>query len=87
MGEPYLCPSCNSNRTWFNKIEQLDTTVKMDPQTGEVVEEFSDSSLPPFVFPYKGAQYKIQCGICGLIGDENQFIKNAQHQSKTVRSS
>lgn len=87
MDEPYLCPGCNSNRTWFNKIKQLDTSVKLNPETGEIVEDFSDGELPPFVFPYNGPEYKIQCGICGLVGEESMFVKSAEHHPRTARSS
>lgn len=87
MSEPYLCPSCGTNRTWFNKIKQLAVSTKLDPETGEMVEEFADGEgLPPFAFRYNGPEYKVQCGICGLIDDEERFIKTAQHSPRTVRS-
>ncbi|HEX7065398.1 MAG TPA: DNA alkylation repair protein [Bacillales bacterium] len=87
MTEPYLCPGCGTNRTWFNKIKQQDTSVKLDPATGETTDEFPDGDgLPPFAFSYNGPEYQIQCGICGLIGDEERFVKTAQHKPRTVRS-
>ncbi|HEX6923023.1 MAG TPA: DNA alkylation repair protein [Bacillales bacterium] len=87
MSEPYLCPGCGTNRTWFNKIRQLDTSVKLDPGTGEMTEEFpGGDGLPPFAFSYNGPQYQIQCGVCGLIGDEERFVKTAQRNPRTVRS-
>lgn len=86
MPEPYLCPSCNSNRTWFNKINQSAQSMKLEPKTGETLETFPENDgTPPFHFPYNGPPFKIQCGICGLIADENMFIKNAQHNRKTAR--
>lgn len=85
MEEPYLCPNCRTNRTWFNKIEQSDTSVKKDPETGEVVEQFLDGGLPPFAFPYHGPEYKVQCGICGVIGEEEMFIQTARNQPRTAR--
>ncbi|MBZ5749215.1 DNA alkylation repair protein [Metabacillus rhizolycopersici] len=78
MSTPYLCPNCKSNRTRFNIIEQHVKSVKLDPQTGDIIEELEQSSLDPFHISYKGPYYKVQCGICGSIEDELSFIKRAQ---------
>ncbi|WP_243290787.1 DNA alkylation repair protein [Bacillus sp. FJAT-47783] len=78
MSTPYLCPNCKSNRTRFNIIEQIPKAVKLDPKSGDVVEQYEQNALDPFHLPYKGPHYKIQCGACGLIEDEISFIKHAQ---------
>lgn len=80
MSEAYLCPHCNTNRTWFNQIEQVSTSVKKDPNTGEVVEQLLDGGMPPYAFAYNGPHIKVQCGICGLIGEEEMFIRSAQNK-------
>lgn len=79
MSEPYLCPNCKSNRTRFNIIEQVAKSVKVDPQNGEVIQEYTDN-LDPFHVPYRGPEYKVQCGVCGLIEDERLFVKRAQNK-------
>jgi len=78
MTAPYLCPNCKTNRSRFNIIEQQAKSVKLHPQTGEVVEELDQALLGPLHVPYTGPDYKVQCGICGLIEDELSFIKRAQ---------
>lgn len=78
MSSPYLCPNCKTNRTRFNIIQQQVKSVKLNPQTGDIMEEIDKSALDPFHISYKGPDYRVQCGTCGLIEDELSFIKRAQ---------
>lgn len=80
MTSPYLCPNCKTNRSRFNIIEQVPKSVKLDPRSGEVLNEFSSETLDAFHIPYKGPSYKVQCATCGLIEEERSFIKRAEYQ-------
>lgn len=80
MPTPYRCPNCKTNRSRFNLIQQLPHPVKMDPNSGEIVQEYSQSNLDPFHIPYKGPELKVQCGVCGLVEDERTFIKFGEQQ-------
>ncbi|WP_209122212.1 DNA alkylation repair protein [Alkalihalobacillus sp. BA299] len=75
MAEPYLCPNCKTNRSRFNRIEQQAQAVKLNPQTGEIIEQYTNEQLEPFHLPYRGPSLKVQCGTCGLIEDERMFIQ------------
>jgi len=84
LPDPYLCPNCKTNKTRFNLIEQVATPVRLDPNTGSIVENFADRSPDPFHLPYRGPELKVQCAVCGVIDDEIAFIKRAQSMGKQM---
>ncbi len=75
MNTPYRCPNCKTNRSRFNIIKQMPQSVKLDPASGAVLQEFTSAELDPFHVPYKGPEYRVQCGVCGLVEEEKTFIK------------
>ena len=75
MTTPYCCPNCRTNKSRFNLIRQVPQSVKMDPNTGSIIEEFTSEELSPFHMAYKGPELKVQCAACGLIEDEKTFVK------------
>ncbi|MGC4377104.1 DNA alkylation repair protein [Fictibacillus sp. Mic-4] len=80
MTHPYLCPNCKTNRMRFNIIEQNASAVKLDPSSGEVVHHYEkDEPLDPFHLPYKGSKIMVQCAVCGVVGEEEMFIKRAEN--------
>jgi hypothetical protein len=75
MTTPYRCPNCRTNRTRFNIIQQVPQSVKLDPQSGQVVQQYEEGSLEPFHLAYNGPELKVQCAACGLVEDEMTFKK------------
>ncbi|MBB6449472.1 hypothetical protein HNR44_001421 [Geomicrobium halophilum] len=74
MAKTYVCPRCKTNRSRFHIMEQSPQAVKLNPESGEVVQEFDQHQLDPFHIPYKGPTYRIQCGTCGLNEEERLFM-------------
>ncbi|WP_082232283.1 DNA alkylation repair protein [Halobacillus massiliensis] len=81
--KPYLCPNCKTNRSRFNRIKQVSTSIQLDPRSGEVISECSNGQLASYHMDYQGPEYKVQCGACGLIEDERTFLSFAEHNPLT----
>jgi hypothetical protein len=69
----YRCPSCKA-KSRFNIIDQVVTAVKMDTNTGNYT---TLDNLEPYHLRYNGPDKRVQCASCGLVEDENRFIKAA----------
>ncbi len=78
MSNAYRCPNCKTNKSRFNLIEQQALAVKLDPNTGDVIQQYSNETLDPFHMPYRGPSLRVQCAACGIIEDERRFIQTTK---------
>ncbi|TCP55466.1 hypothetical protein EV586_103118 [Tumebacillus sp. BK434] len=72
---PYACPNCR-NKMRFHICDQNPVSVKLNPQTGEVLAYIDQNDL--MAHPYKGESRLVECAVCGLDGAELLFVKAAQ---------
>lgn len=79
LSTKYCCPNCKTNRSRFNIVNQVAHAVKIDAQTGDIIEQYTGhEDAGPLHLIYNGPDVRIQCAVCGLIEDENRFIKFAE---------
>src|SRR5699024_8214295 len=84
LPNPYLCPNWKTNHSRFNIIEQVAKPVKIDPQTGEVIESYTNAAATICRKTYEGPRYRVQCASCGPVEVEENFIKYATYTPKNA---
>lgn len=78
----YHCPNCKTNKTRFNLIKQEAIPIRMDADTGSILTKYTPESLSPFHLQYQGPSFKVQCGVCGLLENEEMFAHYAEYVRK-----
>ena len=72
--EPMLCPSCKTNRTRFNILEQQVKPVKLNPQTGQVEEEYTNETMNVFHMAYQDLHTASNALYAGLLKIQNNLL-------------
>ncbi|HLR09343.1 MAG TPA: hypothetical protein VK136_08825 [Bacillota bacterium] len=54
--------------------------MKLDPKNGDILNDYTEDVIPIFHTRYTGPEYRIQCGVCGLVEEEQTFIKFAKFE-------
>ena len=75
--KPYFCPNCRSNRTKFRVLFTASQSFLKEPLTGEV----HDLSEPVM---NEEAEPTIGCQVCGFIGNELRFVKQAEREPRPM---
>jgi hypothetical protein len=52
----------------------------MDPKTGGIIEQYGNEASDLFHISFKGPEYRVQCGACGLVEDETTFLKFGEYK-------
>ncbi|KIL39256.1 hypothetical protein SD70_21565 [Gordoniibacillus kamchatkensis] len=73
--KPYFCPNCRSNRVKFNIISSYSQKFLKDAVTG-AVNELGEPA------PIEQGEPNIQCQVCGFMGNELRFIKQAEREPR-----
>lgn len=74
--KPYYCPDCRSNRVKFSVITSYSQKFLKNAVTGAIEEYYNPEQV-------EAPELKIQCSVCGFVGNEMRFIKQAERQPRT----
>ncbi|MEF3304800.1 hypothetical protein [Paenibacillus sp. GYB003] len=75
--KPYFCPNCRSNRTKFRVLSTASQSFMKEAVSGAVTE----MSEPVMV---DEAEPTIGCQVCGFIGNEMRFVKQAEREPRVM---
>ncbi|WP_213411287.1 hypothetical protein [Xylanibacillus composti] len=75
--KPYFCPNCRSNRVKFSMISSARQHFMKDAITGEVKEQHEPEQI-------EQPEPDIQCNVCGFVGNEMRFIKQAEREPRVM---
>lgn len=73
--KPYYCPNCRSNRVKFSVITAFSQKIMKDAVTGTVSQALEPEPVPE-------GEPNIQCQVCGFIGNEQRFVKQAEREPR-----
>lgn len=75
--KPYFCPNCRSNRVKFSVFSSARQSFFKDAVTGEITEQYEPVQVDP-------SEPDIQCNVCGFVGNEMRFIKQAEREPRVM---
>ncbi|HEX7057675.1 MAG TPA: hypothetical protein VF260_10850 [Bacilli bacterium] len=75
MDKPYFCPNCRANRVKFSIVTSYSQSIRKDAITGAIVETEQPKEVPL-------AEPNIECRVCGFIGNELRFIRQAEREPR-----
>lgn len=73
--KPYFCPDCRSNRVKFKRVFSFSQPFHKNAVTGEV-QMMADAE------PVPEMEATIECGVCGFVGNELRFVKQAEREPR-----
>lgn len=82
MNEPFLCPVCRDNRTEFRQVYKLARDIRKDPDTGAV--EYASDQWETVTKDGR-PDLDVQCGLCGHVARERDFVRAARRDQERWR--
>jgi rubredoxin len=73
--KPYFCPNCRSNRVKFSVLSSAVQSMMKDAITGEITTMSEQQEV-------EQPDPNIQCNVCGFVGNELRFIKQAEREPR-----
>ncbi len=73
--KPYFCPNCRSNRVKFSLLSSARQQIMKDAISGEVTDQYETEQVDQ-------DEPDIQCNVCGFVGNEMRFVKQAEREPR-----
>ncbi|RKN86535.1 hypothetical protein [Paenibacillus ginsengarvi] len=73
--KPYFCPNCRSNRTKFRIMSTSSQSFMKEAVSGTIT-QMSESVTEEIPEPMIG------CLVCGFIGNEMRYVKQAEREPR-----
>lgn len=83
MSPAYTCPVCRTNSSEFSLVYKLIQDIIKDPYSGKTT--FVSDELEMMARPDGQPDLDIRCGVCGYVGQEAAFARQARQGERRAR--
>lgn len=76
MRRAYTCPICRTNSSHFSLVYKMSQEITKDPDSGRTL--FLSDELETVTRPDGQPDLDVCCGVCGYVGQEASFVREAK---------